>query len=351
MPKAPRLLFPQPPPSPVRSLLQRFAIATAVIVIIAVITWLGRDGYSDADGTPLSFLDAVYYSTVTVTTTGYGDIAPISPAARAVTAFIVTPLRVLFLVVLVSTTLALLTERYRQARAENRWRRTVKDHIIVAGYGTTGRAAVETLLANGMIVTERIVVIDADDEAVATAQAHGLTAILADATQTAAWRQAEIDRARAVIITCGRDDTATLVTLTVREHDPDIQISAAVREGENARLLSQSGATSVVLSSAAAGRLLGLSTEAPRAVDVLEDLFVIGHGLDLIERAVRAEEIGGPPKSVSATEVPIAVMRGAKRISFDDEAFQRLEAGDVVVAIARNARVQPTASPVPAEGG
>ena len=57
----------------------------------------------------MSLLDASYQATVTATTTGYGDIAPISPAARAWTALAVTPRRILFLIVLVGTTLEVLT--------------------------------------------------------------------------------------------------------------------------------------------------------------------------------------------------------------------------------------------------
>ena len=233
-------------------------------MFIALLAWVGRDGYSDADGSPLSWLDAIYYSTVTVTTTGYGDIAPISPGARAVTAFVVTPLRVVFLVVLVGTTLELLTERFRHTRAEARWRRTVTDQTIVAGYGTMGRQAVETMLANGTTTAEQVVVIYPQDEAATRAREAGLTAIVADATRTAAWKQARVETARAVVVTCNRDDTATLATLTVRELNSTVPISAAVREAENARLLSQSGATTVILSSEAAGRLIGLSTQAPR---------------------------------------------------------------------------------------
>jgi len=56
----------------------------------------------------VSLLDASYQATVTATT-GYGDIAPISPAARAWTALAVTPRRILFLIVLVGTTLEVLT--------------------------------------------------------------------------------------------------------------------------------------------------------------------------------------------------------------------------------------------------
>jgi voltage-gated potassium channel len=307
-------------------------IAVGIILVIALLAWIGRKGYSDADGSKLSLLDAIYYSTVTVTTTGYGDIAPISPAARAVTAFVVTPLRVIFLVVLVGTTLELLTEGFRQSRAEARWRRTVEDHTIVAGYGTMGRQAVETLLASGASA-DHVLVIDRNDSAVTSARAAGLTAIMADATHTAAWTQARIDVARAVVVTVNRDDTAVLATLTVRELNSSVPISAAVREEENGHLLSQSGATTVVLSSEAAGRLIGLSTDAPRAVSVLADLLIAGHGLEIIEQRVDDDEVGGPPRHRPARGIPIALVRGATHIPFGDPAFQRVERDDIVVSI------------------
>ena len=287
MPAAPRLLFPQRAPDARRSLLQRLGVATGIILFIAVLTWLDRDGYSDADGTPISFLDSLYYSTVTATTTGYGDIAPVSPSARAVTTFLVTPARILFLIVLVGTTLELLTERFRRSRLEARWRSRVKDHTIVAGYGTVGRSAIETLLAGGTTRPEQIVVIDVDADAVTRAREAGLVAIGDDATHAAVWTQARVETAHAVMVTCNRDDTSTLVTLTVRELNASVPISVNVREAENQRLLSQSGATTVVLSSEAAGRLVGRSTDAPEAVRVLEDLLTVGHGIDLVERPVR----------------------------------------------------------------
>ena len=302
-------------------------------MVIALLAWIGRDGYSDADGSPLSLLDAIYYATVTVTTTGYGDIAPISPSARAVTAFVVTPLRVVFLVVLVGTTLELLTERFRRARAEARWRKTVRDHTIVAGYGTMGHRAVETLLANGERA-DHVVVIDPDDGAVASAKEAGLTAIMADATRTATWQQARIEAARAIVVTVSRDDTATLTTLTARALNNTVPISAAVREAENAHLLRQSGATTVVLSSEAAGRLIGLSTDAPSAVSVLADLLMAGRGLELVEQRVGADEVGGSPRHLAGRGIPIALVRGATHISFGDPAFQHVERDDIVVSVA-----------------
>ena len=54
----------------------RVAAATGLILFVALVAYLGRDGYVDAKGDDISVLDALYYSTVSVTTTGYGDIRP-----------------------------------------------------------------------------------------------------------------------------------------------------------------------------------------------------------------------------------------------------------------------------------
>lgn len=332
MSEAPRIHLPHAAPDAWRSLLRRIGIAIGIVLLIAVLTWLGRDGYSDADGTSVSFLDAVYYATVTATTTGYGDIAPVDPTERAITAFVVTPLRILFLIVLVGTTLELLAERFRQVRAEARWRTRMNDHTIVAGYGTMGRGAVDTLLANGT-PRDSIVIVDRTASVITAAAEAGLTGIVADATRTSTWQQVRIDRAKAIVVTCNRDDTATLVTLTARELNEQIPIAVAVREAENAHLLSQSGATTVVLSSEAAGRLVGLATGSPAAVGVLEDLLAAGEGLDLAERVVDADEVGGPPRPERGVGLPIAIIRAGRRIAFDDAAFQRVEPGDVVVAL------------------
>ncbi|MPY95921.1 MAG: hypothetical protein GEV08_23550 [Acidimicrobiia bacterium] len=329
--RVPPILFPTRQLHPLRSIARRIGLSVGILVLVAMVTWTGRHGYRDADGGPLSLLDAFYYASVTVTTTGYGDITPISPTARAVTAFVVTPARVVFLILLVGTTLELLTERFRQALAESRWRKRVRGHTIVAGYGTKGRGAVDTLLASGTLV-EDVVVIDVSAAAVEEARNAGFTAILGDATRTPVLQLARVEQADAVVVTCHRDDTATLVTLTARELNGDVTIVAAVREAENAHLLRQSGAATVIVSAEAAGRLLGLATDQPRAVAVLEDLLIAGQGLRLVERAAREDEVGGPPLPGEGL-LPIAVVREGARISFDSPAYRRVQAGDVVISI------------------
>src|SRR5665811_2259178 len=144
---------------PLRKILVRLAIALALVAVAAGVGDAGRDGYIDPEGGGMSVLDAFYYSTVSITTTGYGDIIPASDEARLITTVVVTPARVLFLILLVGTTLEILAERSREAYRLRRWRKRLKDHTIVCGYGVKGRAAMRTLLGKG-IGPEQIVAIE-----------------------------------------------------------------------------------------------------------------------------------------------------------------------------------------------
>src|SRR5207244_12721126 len=103
--------MPESDVSPVTSIVRRVLYALLALLAAVLVVYAGRDGYRDANGDGLSFLDAVYYSTVSLSTTGYGDITPVSAAARLINVLVITPLRILFLIILVGTTLAVLTER------------------------------------------------------------------------------------------------------------------------------------------------------------------------------------------------------------------------------------------------
>ena len=130
------------PPRPLIAIGRRIAIAIGIVLINWLIVILERDKYHDDYDGDVSVLDALYYTTVTLTTTGYGDITPVTDGARLLNALVVTPMRLLFVVVLVGTTIQALTERSREDFRLGRWRARVKDHVVVLGYGTKGRNAV-----------------------------------------------------------------------------------------------------------------------------------------------------------------------------------------------------------------
>jgi voltage-gated potassium channel len=316
--------------SPVRQVLRRVWIAGIVLVVVVFVVWLDRDAYRDGDEVGLSLLDATYYATVTLSTTGYGDITPITPEARLINIVLITPLRIMFLIVLIGTTLEALTARSREEFRIRRWRSRVRQHVIVCGYGTKGRSAIRSLIANGT-PADKIVVVDPDPRAIDEANSLGLTGIIGDAGRTEVLRRASVERARAVIVAANRDDAAVLITLTVRQLNHSVPITTSVREEENANLLRQSGADTVITTSATSGRLLGLSTDAPRVVAVVEDLVTGGQGLDLHQRTATASEVGLGPRDLR--DIVLSVTRGGRTLRFDDPLIGTLQPEDVLVVV------------------
>jgi voltage-gated potassium channel len=311
---------------PLRKIGFRLAIALALIALVAGVTYLGRDGYVDPEDDRISLLDAFYYSTVSITTTGYGDVRPASDEARWVTTVVVTPARILFLVLLVGTTLEILAERSRTAYRIARWRRNLKDHTIICGYGVKGRTAARTLIDKGTR-REEIVVIEPREEARTRATSDGLSAVAGSADRQEVLLEAGVRDAAALVVAPERDDTAVLITLTARELNPEATIVAAVREEENVHLLHQGGADSVITSSGAAGRLLGLSTHTPQITEVMEDLMTVGEGLDIAERVISPEEAGPVPVGPDEA-VMLAIVRDGTVIRFGDPRTRELQAGD-----------------------
>lgn len=318
-----------------RPLLQvgkRLLMALFVLVTTIFIVWVDRDGYHDNADSSIDLLDASYYATVTLSTTGYGDIVPHSDSARLVNILLITPLRVLFLIILVGTTLEVLTERTREEWRLSRWRSNLRDHTVVVGFGTKGRSAVQTLQATGL-KPEQIVIVDPSSKVVDAATAEGFAGVVGDATRSDVLLRAELQRARQVIIATQRDDTAVLVALTARQLNRGAKIVAAVREEENAPLLRQSGADAVITSASAAGRLLGLSVLSPSAGVVMEDLIQQGSGLDLVERPVIKAEVG---RGVRETDdLVVSVVRGHRVLGYDDPAIGSLQLTDRLITIVR----------------
>jgi voltage-gated potassium channel len=305
-------------------------LAAVVLAVSVVVVYLGRDGYRDVSGDRLSWLDATYYATVSLSTTGYGDITPVSPAARLVNILLITPLRILFLLILIGTTLEALTARSREEFRIRRWRSRVRQHVILCGYGTTGRSAIRSLQANGTPL-EQIVVVDCDPAAIDEASGAGLTGIVGDASRGEVLVRAGVHRARAVIVAVSRDDASVLVTLTARQENASVPITASVREEQNADLLRQSGADTVIVTAATSGRLMGLSTDSPRVIAVVEDLLASGTGLDLVQRPVAAAEVGLQPRQLR--DIVLSVVRGGRPLRFDDRMIGTLESGDVLVVV------------------
>lgn len=327
-----QLSLPERMHSPWWHIVTRLAIGAAIFVAVVAIVYVQRHGYIDGNdpGGDVNFRDSVYYSATTLSTTGFGDIAPASDSARMVNAFVVTPLRIAFLVLLIGTTLEFIAFRRRDVFRIARWRKKMGHHVVIVGYGTKGRSAVETLVSNGQS-REEIVVVDPTAAALQDAHADGLAVVSGDATRREVLVRAGVGTADQVIITTNRDDSNVLATLTVRQLNPNAWIVSAAREQENAPLMRQSGANAVITSSDAVGRLLGLSSLSPTLGQVMEDLLTYGEGLEVAERELLVNEVGKQPQQLN--DQVIAVVRDEKVFRYFDPVVTVLARGDRLVVV------------------
>ena len=178
---------------------------------------------------------------------------------------------------------------------------------------------------------DQIVVVDPEPRAIDEANSLGLTGIVGDAGRTDVLRRASVERARAVIVAANRDDAAVLITLTVRQLNPSVPITTSVREEENANLLRQSGADTVITTSATSGRLLGLSTDAPRVVARRRGP---GHRRPGPGPAPAHGDVQrGGPRARPLRDIVLSVTRGGRTLRFDDPLIGTLQPEDVLVVV------------------
>lgn len=324
--------------SPLGMVAFRFVLVLFFILLLAIIIWVlenffdpgGMLDSNDPTGV-FSFVDAIYFTMVTVMTVGYGDIVPVSPLARLLDAFLITPGRIFVWLIFIGTAYQFVYQQYREEMELKKLQKKLKDHIIICGYGMTGQAVVDELL-NKKYDIEQIVIIDNNEEFIRYAADNNITAILGSASKEIILKKAAIEKASTIIITTGRDDTNVLIGLSAKNLNPDITIISRANEIENKKLLSHSGADYIISPSITGGRLMVLAIKNKLSTELLDDLLTSRYGVDVNEREITIEEIGKKPKSIDGIVV-VEVKRGDKKYPASELDSVTLEKGDWLVFI------------------
>lgn len=318
--------------SPALVLGARLAIAGLLFCSVFSLLWWDREGLRDQIDGEVSFTDVVYFTMITVTTVGYGDIVPVSTRARLIDALIVTPIRFGIWFVFLGTAYQLILRRYMEGYRMAKLQGTLHKHLIICGFGHTGLSTTKELLARG-VEAEQIVVIDQHEERVRLAGSLGVAAFQADATQEAVLRDAMIDRAKAVIIAAGRDDSSALMLLTARHLNPKVRIIVSAKDEENVKLFKQGNADAIVSPATFGGYILAAAVDHGHMVQCLDDLLTAGGTVGLVERPVEPNEIGKTPADLKP-DVLLRLYRGADMVSLLElDQAGRLQAGDILVLL------------------
>ena len=310
----------------------RMGAALGLVFIVILIHWFDRAGLRDNLDDHISFLDVVYFTMISVTTTGFGDITPVTDRARLIEAVIVTPIRIAVLFIFVGTAYSFLIkrswEKWRMARIQER----LSDHIVVLGFGISGSQAVRELIERGTD-PGTIVVLDPSAERLEEAEGMGCNVMEGDASRDAALKAVQIDRARTILVSAGRDDSSILIVLTARHIAPKVPISVVVRAEDNEVLARQAGADTVINPVRFTGLLLAGTAQGSHTADYLLDLASIQGRVQLIERPARPEEIGVSIDKLAGGSRGLRILRGEESIGFWEEGAKAIQPGDIIVEI------------------
>ncbi len=293
-----------------RTLQMRFALVIALFMLVIAVFWLDRAGLKDNHDGAMSFIDVIYFTTVSVTTIGYGDIVPVTPRARLIDAVVVTPIRLFMWLIFFGTAYQLVFQQWIEGFRMRRLQTRLQQHVIVCGYGHSGRCAAEELAARGMD-KRQILIIDAAQAMIEEAAEHGYIGILGDATREETLRESMLQSARALFVCSDRDDTNVLIVLTARHLSSSIRIVARVEEAENEKLLKQSGANATVMPSRVGGILMADSLDSSTLTSYVMDLISADGNIMLVEREAHPQEIGRSPLELRETLIMRVVRDGA----------------------------------------
>jgi voltage-gated potassium channel len=303
----------------------------------------GTLGYVLIEG--MSVFDALYMTTITVTTIGFREVFPLSQSGRVFTMILAfAGVGVILLIASEFARVMLETDlrRVLGIRRELKLMNKLKNHIVVCGHGRMGEAVVDVLRRRHL----PFVVVENEPERCHQLEDAGDHVVCGDATDEKVLASTNISEAKTVI-TCLADDAHNVYSiLLARQLNPDITVIArAVDSGAEERL-KLAGADRVFNPYKVGGMRLALTAIKPTVTDFIDESLVgTSVELELAEVEIQpTSELAG--KTLAGAEVRkrfgiivVALKRGDRSI-FNPDANERIEGGDVLVALGPLAAIE-----------
>lgn len=314
----------------------------AALVLIAILLF-GSLGYILLE--EMSILDSLWMTVITMSTVGFGEVVPLDAYGRVLT-----------IIVILSTILvggfALgnigafvfggeIVNIVRGRRLERDIER-LKNHVILVGFGRVGKEAAAEWSDGDLVVVEH------DPEVAQESVDAGYLTVEGDSTQDSTLISAGIERARAIMIATGHIADNVLISLTARELNPEIIISARGDSMRSEARLKRAGANMVVLPHRIGGRRLAIFLKHPNIVDFL-DLVMKNDDLSLrlqefkisVDCSLTGRTLGEADiRNVSGGALIMAIRRREGELLVPPSADYSIEQGDVLITLGTNAALE-----------
>jgi Trk K+ transport system NAD-binding subunit len=239
----------------VRKLLKFLVILIGMYVSYSIIFHF----IADYEGVDHSWLTGFYWTLVTMSTVGFGDIVFTSDIGRAFS-MVVLFSGVLFLLILLPFTFieffyAPWLKAQNQARAPKEVRPDMKNHVIITSLDSVTEALIRKLENNGI----EYAILEPDLQKALDLSDMNYNVVNLDPTDFDTYKNLQIEHA-AMIVATGSDTENTNVTFTAEEFNPDIKIVATAASPDSVDVLHLAGADHVLKMGEILGRALARRT-------------------------------------------------------------------------------------------
>jgi voltage-gated potassium channel len=315
------------------------------IAILLMILFFGTTGYMVIEESSLT--DAIYMTVISITTVGFSEVIPLSPAGKYFTIFIIFSGVGLFLFFVSLITKAVvegglktfLGRRYMEKKLAD-----LRDHYIVCGFGRIGKVISKILHEN----RRTFVIIENNPEEIRVIEDLGYLVLQGDSTSDDILQKAHIDDARALIAVTSSDADNVYIILSARVLKPDIYILArsSGKKGAESKLL-RSGANKVFSPYEIGARRMAQSLVRPTVIDFIDLTVHDGElGLRLEELRV-SEKATFTNKSLMESGIRseydlivVAIKREKGEMLFNPNPSTELLAGDILVVLGEHDNIQ-----------
>ena len=312
------------------------------LVIIVLIISAGTLGYMLIEGWSLH--ESLYMTVITLTTVGYGEVHPLSPAGQIFTMLLLI-VGVGIILYLLSTEAKLLLEGHLQdylgrSRLEKKINE-LNDHYIICGFGRMGRTVAKEFKTKGIafVVIEKTPApqVDRDEFLI----------LEGDASTEDMLKSAGILRAKGLISVLPTDAENLFVVLSARELNSELFIVTRASEESSERKILRAGADRVVSPYRTGGIRMANTVLKPTVVDFIEFATKTGNMELQIEEVIVSPDSKVANSTLKDTGIGrdlgiiiVAIKKSDGTMQFNPGSASKIHSGDTLVALGETSRLK-----------
>ncbi len=243
---------------------KRFELITLLFLLIFIVTTAGIAIYVFEQRTNPninSLFDAVYWALITISSVGYGDISPITPAGRVVSMIIIIS-GIAMISFVTSVIVSAFSEKLNELK-ENRIIERVnknRDFLIICGYGQMTRM----FLKNHPLHSFEYVILEEDRERVEQGIKEGYKIINEDASRYDVIAKFNIEYSNITLLALtGSDINNIYIALNAKSLSKNINVIARASSEKMVKKFKLAGVDHVILPSMVANRMLLFAITQP----------------------------------------------------------------------------------------